>query len=675
MRCYNCGGEVLVNEESGIGICLSCAAEIPVPKDTVAPARFEKANVCLSESRFDEAKEIFTELLIDNPLDAAVCWGLAVSEYGIEYVTDPATGAMVPTLHRLSNTSFSDYIYTKQAVKYAVSNEMKAFYETQSRQIDRIQTESLQISSRENPYDVFICYKRMETDEKRTADARIAADYYKELTQRGYKVFFAEVTLTAGEEYEPRIFAALQSARVMIAIASKLEYYQAVWVRNEWSRYAAMVEENPDERTLIPVYSHMSHDMLPEAPKVQPQYVEMDSLVNPRQTLLGYVAQQFEGTGSGDISAIRRQAKSEGYSRSTAEIGESAENYLVRATGFLVNGEFDKATEYFERANKLEELPDAHLGLMMCCLEIPGREALGQYDYPVSEEEEFLQALACADAAKKEELQAIAETCRRNAEWKQTCETQFEKCSEELDQLLNTIQNKAVKGIAGFADADYINGLCDRAIRLKNHAAIDFGETSLSRVWLIGLNLLPSLFCGVMWLLGGEYKVSETFTNIVIVYCLVQIVGNFILLNRALRKKNILCGGFLAGVIRLALCAACAGGVTALMFNYPYVVAPVALIGTIVLLRIQVRGGFLQARIRLHKIRKTLRSSSIDPATLPLELRSAADKAFHEIVDPMEQYHYDQEAWDEMIERMRASCLDSAEAFAESVCEKFKRAR
>ena len=70
---------------------------------------------------------------------------------------------------------------------------MKAFYETQSRQIDRIQTESLQISSRENPYDVFICYKRMETDEKRTADARIAADYYKELTQRGYKVFFAEL--------------------------------------------------------------------------------------------------------------------------------------------------------------------------------------------------------------------------------------------------------------------------------------------------------------------------------------------------------------------------------------------------------------------------------------------------------------------------------------------------
>ena len=67
-------------------------AENPLPKDEKINRLYEKAGTSLRESRFDEAKELFQKLLIENPQDAAVCWGLALSEYGIEYVTDPATG-------------------------------------------------------------------------------------------------------------------------------------------------------------------------------------------------------------------------------------------------------------------------------------------------------------------------------------------------------------------------------------------------------------------------------------------------------------------------------------------------------------------------------------------------------------------------------------------------------
>ena len=228
MKCMYCGGEVLVQPGSSIGICTRCMAENPLPKDEKINRLYEKAGTSLRESRFDEAKELFQKLLIENPQDAAVCWGLALSEYGIEYVTDPATGEQLPTLHRLSMQKFSEYLYAKKAVELSWNSLDRDFYIKQSSLIDSIQVKSLSISSQETPVDVFICYKRSEEGEKRTADSRMAADYYRELTRRGYQVFFAEETLKAGEEYEPRIFAALQSAKVLIAVASKQEYYEAV---------------------------------------------------------------------------------------------------------------------------------------------------------------------------------------------------------------------------------------------------------------------------------------------------------------------------------------------------------------------------------------------------------------------------------------------------------------
>ena len=287
MKCIYCGGEVLVQPGSGIGICTHCMAENPLPKKEEIRELYEKAGEALRESRFDEAKECFQELLIENPDDAAVCWGFALSEYGIEYVTDPATGEQLPTLHRLSLQKFSEYLYTKKAIDLSWNSLDRDFYIRQSELIDSIQVKSLSISSQETPVDVFICYKRSEEGEKRTADSRMAADYYRELTRRGYQVFFAEETLKAGEEYEPRIFAALQSAKVMIAFASKREYYEAVWVKNEWSRYAALIERDLEEkrstdRLLIPMFQHMKHEELPEALRGMPSYVEMMTSANPK---------------------------------------------------------------------------------------------------------------------------------------------------------------------------------------------------------------------------------------------------------------------------------------------------------------------------------------------------------------------------------------------------------
>ena len=47
-------------------------------------------------------------------------------------------------------------------------------------------------------------------------DSVIAQDVYDALTEKGYRVFFSRITLEdkLGTEYEPYIFAALNSAKV-----------------------------------------------------------------------------------------------------------------------------------------------------------------------------------------------------------------------------------------------------------------------------------------------------------------------------------------------------------------------------------------------------------------------------------------------------------------------------
>ena len=66
-----------------------------------------------------------------------------------------------------------------------------------------------------------------------------------------------------GVAYEPYIFAALQSARVMVVISTRQAYVNAVWVKNEWNRYLALIRSG-EKKTLIPAYRDMSPYDLPE---------------------------------------------------------------------------------------------------------------------------------------------------------------------------------------------------------------------------------------------------------------------------------------------------------------------------------------------------------------------------------------------------------------------------
>ena len=138
-------------------------------------------------------------------------------------------------------------------------------YQKDAAKIAEVQRGILATSQNTEPYDIFISYKELDANGERTRDSVLAQDIYYQLTEQGRRVFFSRVSLEdiPGTQYEPYIFAALNSARVMIVVGTSAENLNAVWVKNEWSRYLAMMRKDKT-KLLIPCYRDMDPYDLPE---------------------------------------------------------------------------------------------------------------------------------------------------------------------------------------------------------------------------------------------------------------------------------------------------------------------------------------------------------------------------------------------------------------------------
>ncbi len=265
-KCKMCGGSLTVVAGATVVQCKYCGTKQTLPKldDDRKANLYDCANHFRRNNEFDKAMGIYEQILNDDNTDAESYWSLVLCRYGIEYVEDPVSHKRLPTVNRAQFTSVFDDEDYKSALWYA-DEDQRAVYEAEARAINTIQKGILEISQREEPFDVFICYKETDQNGRRTPDSALPAELYHELTREGYKVFFSRITLEdkLGQEYEPYIFAALNSAKVMIVLGTKPEHFNAVWVRNEWSRYLALIK-NGARKMLIPAYRDMDPYDLPE---------------------------------------------------------------------------------------------------------------------------------------------------------------------------------------------------------------------------------------------------------------------------------------------------------------------------------------------------------------------------------------------------------------------------
>ncbi len=266
-KCKMCGGDIVPIENTNTGKCLYCKSVMTLPAlDSEKIVNlYNRANNLRLSNEFDKAYGVYETILeIDNQQIEAH-WGLILCKYGVEYVDDPKTNTKVPTCHRTIIDSIKDDSDYKYIIKNAYGDALE-LYKKEASQIGKIQKKILEISAKEKPYDIFICYKETNKNKQRTKDSVIAEEIYDKLTQQNYKVFFARRTLEnkLGTEFEPYIFSALNSAKIMIVVGTSVDNLESVWVKNEWSRYLELTKKNKN-KTIIPVYSQIDAYELPES--------------------------------------------------------------------------------------------------------------------------------------------------------------------------------------------------------------------------------------------------------------------------------------------------------------------------------------------------------------------------------------------------------------------------
>lgn len=260
LKCKMCGGNIVLSGETH-GVCDSCGYEVTLPKveDDSSIQMYNRADQSRRKGNFDRAYSAYEHLVAEDPEEAEAHWCLMLCRYGVEYVQNTVTGDYVPTISRVNPAPVLEDIDYLAALKYS-DEETAAIYRREAERIEQICRQYMEIARNETPYDVFICYKATDDQTKqRTLDSVIAQDIYEALTERGLKVFFSRISLAdkVGEAYEPYIFAALNSAKVMLLVATRKEHLEARWVRNEWSRYLAFMRKDPTYH-IIPVFAGMS---------------------------------------------------------------------------------------------------------------------------------------------------------------------------------------------------------------------------------------------------------------------------------------------------------------------------------------------------------------------------------------------------------------------------------
>ena len=230
--CKECGGRNEVESGNTHITCAYCGKQITLPtiQDEERARLFNRANYFRRQGEFDKAIQAFTGIVNQDSSDPEATWGRVLARYGIEYVEDPRTGERIPTCNRVSNESIltdSDYLATLDNSK---DEYTRSLYTKEAERIDKIQKGILAIAKLEEPFDVFICYKESTGGGSRTEDSVLAQDIYDKLTKEGLRVFFSRITLEdkIGQQYESYIFAALNSASVMLVVATNADNVNSV---------------------------------------------------------------------------------------------------------------------------------------------------------------------------------------------------------------------------------------------------------------------------------------------------------------------------------------------------------------------------------------------------------------------------------------------------------------
>lgn len=401
LECKQCGGQLNPEEGQKIIYCKFCGSANAISV-TDRFDLYNRANYLRRKNEFDRALGIYEDIIKEDPTDAEGYYGIALCKYGIEYVDDPISLKKIPTCHRTRYRLISQDDDFQKAIQYA-DPDTAEIYLDEAKQIDNILKKIQQISSKQEKYEIFICYKESDEQGNRTNTSVLAQDIYEKLTEKGYRVFFARKTLEnkLGSDYEPIIFSALYSSKIMLVVGTNPNEFQAVWVRNEWVRYMERIS-NGDECTLIPVFKDISPYDLP---------VEMANIQALDMSKIGFMQDLSDGVAK----IIKRPlAQNEVIYQTDSTNGvhgsNSANGLIKRAYLFLEQGDFQNADAYFERALDINpESSQCYWGKLLCQLNLKTEEELQNLEIRISGIKDYDMAVRFANDEQKEAYKKYAD--------------------------------------------------------------------------------------------------------------------------------------------------------------------------------------------------------------------------------------------------------------------------
>ena len=465
LKCKMCGGSLDVTEGMTVCECEYCGTVQTIPQidDEKKITLFTRANRLRAACEFDKAAGVYENIVSDFPEEAEAYWGLVLCKFGIEYVDDPATGKKIPTCHRSSFESIMDDPDFEQTMENADPIARKVYRE-EAKTIDGIQKGILEISGKEEPYDIFICYKETDDNGERTVDSVMAQDIYDMLTANKYRVFFARVTLEdkLGTAYEPYIFAALNSARIMLAVGTDYEYYNAVWVKNEWSRFLAMMSKDK-KKVLIPCYKDIdAYDIPKEFKHLQAQDM---GKVGAMQDLLRGIKKILPK----ETAPVVQQVTQVVQQVQPASGGANVNSLLQRVFMFLEDGDWKNADQYCERILDIDpQNAQAYLGKLMAELKVKKKDNLKDCAQPFDGKDNYKKIIRFGDNILKNEINEYLKfiTDRNNQKHSEEVYQKAQSIYKGKTYNINELMTAATlfSSISEYKDSSKMVDICNKQV-------------------------------------------------------------------------------------------------------------------------------------------------------------------------------------------------------------------
>lgn len=458
LLCRCCGARLEYGQGMRVVRCGWCGVQqtIPILDFDEKALLWERAEELRRGGEYDRAMSLYEQVSQMSPDDPDVYWAKVLCRYGVEYVEEPVTHKRVPTINRIQYSPVIDDPDYRKAVGIAENGDQRRIYILEAQALDALRKRILSVSLSEKPCDIFICYKESDQSGRRTEDSALAAGLYRALSAEGWRVFFSRITLEnkAGTEFEPYIFAALNSARIMLVVGTSPDNMNAVWVKNEWSRYLARMTEK-GEGALVPLYKGMLRENLP----AEFRHLHAMDMSEP----------DFEAEL---IRGIRKLLSTHGSApEQKREAPADVSGMLRRAELFLEDRDFERADELCERALDCEpENARAYLVKLLAEYHVTAADKLHECAGDFTRSGNYARAVRFADEGLKSWLENEAALAREELERLQAERTEAEKeqTLERARRLAESADNRAdlleaaslLKGLGDYKDSAELYTRC-----------------------------------------------------------------------------------------------------------------------------------------------------------------------------------------------------------------------